>query len=241
MSPSRAGATTVAGSIAGGPVGMVGGPSAVQCMNHGYLNHRSEVFGDDKFDTVEKRCFVLLCGKQMADCGISIDLAVNLFDDPRTKKNVQVSVLLDQFIIEYNSDVLKSITNLAVDYKIATMFSDLHPAPGPSKINKKKNLMRMIELQAPIFALKKMLLPSSMPGNYDASIKQYHAEWLKQLEENKPHQQKQREIKEKHTKMIQKLRKVDKLLTEFNFDVAISLKRIYLGVTGEKDDALTGH
>lgn len=30
-------------------------------------------------------------------------------------------------------------------------------------------------------------------------------------------------------------------MTEVNFDVAISLRRIYLGVTGEKDDNLTGH
>ena len=94
MSPSRQGATTAAGSVVGG-VGMLGGPSAVQCMNHGYLNNRSEIFGDDRFDTVEKRCFVLLCGKQMADSGISVDITVNLFDDPRTKKNLQVSVLLD--------------------------------------------------------------------------------------------------------------------------------------------------
>ncbi len=30
-------------------------------------------------------------------------------------------------------------------------------------------------------------------------------------------------------------------MTELNFDIAISLRKIYLGVTGEKDDYLTNH
>ena len=91
---------------------------------------------------------------------------------------------------------MKSITNMAIDYKIATMFSDLHAAPRPSKVNKKKNLMRMIELQAPLYNLKKILMQSSMRGEYDEAIKRYHKEWLAKVEENKPHQQKQRETKD---------------------------------------------
>lgn len=91
---------------------------------------------------------------------------------------------------------------MAIDYKIATMFSDLHPAPGPSKINKKKNLMRMIELQAPLYNLKKILLSSTIRGEFDDSIKKYHKEWLAKVEEKKPHQQKQRETKDQHMKVI---------------------------------------
>jgi hypothetical protein len=125
---------------------MIGGPSAVKCMNHGYLNHRSETFNDDRFDSIEKRCFLLLCGKQSADCALTIDIGINIFDDPRVKKNLQLSMLLDHCIIEYNNETLKSLTNIALDYRLAIMYSDLHPAPVPSKLNKKRNLQRMIEL-----------------------------------------------------------------------------------------------
>lgn len=55
-------------------------------------------------------------------------------------------MMLDHVIIEYNNETLKSLTNLGLEYKIANNFSDLFPATGPSKLNKKKTLMRMIEL-----------------------------------------------------------------------------------------------
>lgn len=172
---------------------MIGGPSAVQCMNHAYLNTRSDIFADDKFDSVEKRCFFLMCGKQSSDSALTIDIAVNIFDDPRTKKNLQVSVFLDHVIVEYNNEILKSLTSVLLEYKVATMFSDLHGAMKASKLNKNKSLMRMIELQAPLYALKKQILKGSINGNFDESIKDYHKKWIIKIEDTKPHTQKQRE------------------------------------------------
>lgn len=64
-------------------------------MNHGFLNVRSEIFLDDKHENVEKCCFFLICGKTSGEPALSIDFGVNAFDDPRIKKNVQASVVLD--------------------------------------------------------------------------------------------------------------------------------------------------
>ena len=50
-------------------------------------------------------------------------------------------------MIEYNNEILKNLTSIAaVDYRIFFNFTDLHPAVGPSKINKKKCLWRIIEM-----------------------------------------------------------------------------------------------
>lgn len=104
-------------------------------MNHGYLHARSDVFVDDSFSQVEKRCFFLLCGKLSNEPAISIEVGINAFDDPRIKKNLQCNIALDQLIIEYNNEILKNITSLVLQYKVLFNFSDLHPAPGPSKFN----------------------------------------------------------------------------------------------------------
>jgi len=141
---------------------MIGGPSTVQAMNHGYLNHRSEIFVDDHFEGVEKRCFLLLCGKQVSDSALTIDIGINAFDDPRIRKNLQATIVLDQVIIEYNNEILKNLTNLGLDFKIVNNFTDLYPAPGPSKANPKRTLWRMLEMQAPLFALKKQILRNSI-------------------------------------------------------------------------------
>ncbi|MFM7857207.1 MAG: hypothetical protein ACKO96_36130, partial [Flammeovirgaceae bacterium] len=59
---------------------------------------------------------------------------------------LQVNIQVDQIVIEYNNEILKNLTNLALEYRIAFNFSDLHAALGPNRINKKKTLQRMIEL-----------------------------------------------------------------------------------------------
>ncbi len=218
---------------------MIGGPSPCNAMNHALLNHRSEVFVDDNIESVEKRCFVLLCGKQSSDPFIQIDVGINAFDEAHIKKNLQLNLLLDQVVIEYNSEILKSLTGLALDYKIASFFGDLYPAPKPNKINKKKNLWRMIELQAPLFNIKKQLLKRSMEGNLDKAIATYHSNFQRSIEEKKTDVQKQKEMKDKQVKTIQQIRKLDRGLADFNFDVAICMKKVYLGLAGEKEDILT--
>lgn len=98
-------------------------------MNHSLLNSRSEIFVDDHFENVEKRCFMILCGKQAGEPVIQIDVGINAFDDPKVKKNLQLNVLLDQVVVEYNNEILKSLTSLGLEYKIASFFGDLYPAP----------------------------------------------------------------------------------------------------------------
>ena len=55
-------------------------------------------------------------------------------------------MVLDQVIVEYNSEILKHLTNMGLEFKIALMYSDLFKAPDPSKLNKKRSLGRMLEL-----------------------------------------------------------------------------------------------
>jgi hypothetical protein len=54
-------------------------------MNNQYLNKNSEVFVDDTLERIEKRCFFFFGGKTLLDSAISIDLSVNVFDDPAIK------------------------------------------------------------------------------------------------------------------------------------------------------------
>jgi len=65
-------------------------------MNNNYLNQRSENFVDDSLDSVEKRCFFLMCGKSSnIDSAISIDVGFNIFEEPGLKKKVSVAFCLD--------------------------------------------------------------------------------------------------------------------------------------------------
>jgi hypothetical protein len=107
-------------------------------MNHDHLNARSEVFVDDTLQSIEKRCFFLMCGKQTnigTTGAITVDAVVNAFDDPALKKKITLAVAQDQIIIEYNSELLKSFTELALEYRIAFNYSDLVKAPGGKKLS----------------------------------------------------------------------------------------------------------
>jgi len=58
-------------------------------MNHIKLKQRSEMFVDDTLERVDKRCFLLLCGAGgEIDSALSIDIGVNIFDDPAIKRKV---------------------------------------------------------------------------------------------------------------------------------------------------------
>lgn len=208
-------------------------------MNNGYLQSRSEVFQDNQFETVEKRCFFLLCGKLNTDPAIAIELGINAFDDARQKKNLQCNIALDQLIIEYNNEILKALTSTVLGFKILFNFSDLHPAPGPSKLNKKRTLQRMIELQAPLYVLKKQLLRQTLGGDHDENIRKFHAKFLQEKEEAKPEAVKKKEMKDKQVETAQKMRKLDKQLAELNLDVAIQLRKIYFGLAADKDEYVT--
>jgi len=57
-------------------------------MNHHSLNLKSEVFVDDSLDRVDKRCFFLMCGVTDIDTAVTIDVAINVLDDPGLKKKI---------------------------------------------------------------------------------------------------------------------------------------------------------
>lgn len=42
-------------------------------------------------------------------------------------------------------------------------------------------------------------------------------------------------------KTIEKIKDIDKLLANYNFEIGIALKNIYLGLTGDKDDPFTSN
>ncbi len=44
----------------------------------------------------------------------------------------------------------------------------------------------MIELQAPLYVIKKQVLRSTITGNHDEKIKVFHAKFLKEKEDAKP-------------------------------------------------------
>jgi len=47
------------------------------------------MFVDDTLERVDKRCFLLLCGAGgEIDSALSIDIGVNIFDDPAIKRKV---------------------------------------------------------------------------------------------------------------------------------------------------------
>jgi hypothetical protein len=48
-------------------------------------------------------------------------------------------------------------------------------------------------------------------------------------------------MKEKQVEMHHKIRKLDRSLLDINLDVAIAIRKIYLGLTGDREDYLTAH
>lgn len=50
-----------------------------------------------------------------------------------------------------------------------------------------------------------------------------------------------KETKEKQFAIIQKIKTIDKKLSDFNFDVSIALKNVSLGITGDQDDAFVSN
>ena len=103
---------------------------------------------------------------------------------------------MDQVIIEYCNEILKSITDIGLDYKLAFNYSDLKKAKGPSKKNKKRGLSTTLSYQAPLYALKKILLKKSLNAS-DQAIVSYQKKFYMDKEKNKPKGEKIRELKEK--------------------------------------------
>jgi hypothetical protein len=177
-----------------------------------------------------------MCGKQAEiDCALSIDLSFNIFDEPAVKKKLVLALQLDQVIFEYCNEILKSLAEICLAYKLAFNYGDLEPAIGPKKKNRKRCLSRRLQLQGILYAVRKEMikLSNNVP---DHAIKIYAHAFYRAKEKNKSKTQVLKEAKEKQLDMIQKIKQVDKVLAEINFDVGILLRGIYLGVTTDVDD-----
>ena len=84
-------------------------------MNNPFLQAKSISFTDDTFEQIERCCFFAFCGAVNNSAGLSINVKLNLFHDPKkTKMTLGCQLTLDQLVFEYNNDILKSLTNLAV-------------------------------------------------------------------------------------------------------------------------------
>lgn len=58
----------------------------------------------------------------------------------------------------------------------------------------------------------------------------------RQKEGLKTRAQLRRELKDKELSKIQKIKAIDALLIDLNFDVSIALKQIYIGLVADRDD-----
>lgn len=72
----------------------------------------------------------------------------------------------------------------------------------------------------------------------DESIKTYQKKMWAEMKEKKTSSEKRKELKEKEIKMILTVKKIDKALADLNFDIGISMKSIYLGLTADNEDPL---
>jgi hypothetical protein len=62
-------------------------------MNNYQLASRSDTFVDDTLESVEKRCFLLLCGKTSSiDSALTVDVSANIFDEPGLKKKITLNL-----------------------------------------------------------------------------------------------------------------------------------------------------
>ena len=171
-------------------------------MNNHFLAARSEIFVDDNLESVDKRCFFAMCGRQsQIDSTITIDLSLNIFDDPSIKKKLVLAVQLDQVIIEYTNDILKNLTDIGIAYKLAFNYADLKPAIKAGKKNRKRCIMRRLQLQGILYAIRKQMikLSNKVP---DEIIKSYAKAFYRAKEKNKTKTQQLKEAKEKQLDMI---------------------------------------
>jgi hypothetical protein len=211
-------------------------------MNNPFLQAKSISFSDDTFEQIERCCFFAFCGAVNNTAGLSINVKLNLFHDPKkTKMTLGCQLTLDQLVFEYNNDILKALTNLAVQYKIGFMFSDLCPAPGPTAKNRFRCLQRRVALQAPLYAMRKQLTQRSLKKDLDGAIVKYQAEKVKERveKEKEDHIEYQKKVKEGQRELRKSLEKLDKDIAELNCDVNIQINRIYLGLVNDRDDRIT--
>lgn len=73
------------------------------------LEKRSETFTDDQNQTINKRCFVLLCGDADNHTNyMNLDISINIFEGPRQAKRLSLKFSLHNTIIEMCNDVIQS-------------------------------------------------------------------------------------------------------------------------------------
>jgi hypothetical protein len=101
-----------------------------EACNNPLLNQRSEIFEDDVYDRIDKRCFFLIAGQISSDPGIEINLKVNALADPGTKMRVTASVQINNVIIEYCNEILKTLSVISFNHMSLIRIGDMVPAPS---------------------------------------------------------------------------------------------------------------
>lgn len=100
----------------------------------------------------------------------------------------------------------------------------------------------MIELQAPLYVVKKLALRKIMSEcKLDEAIKKYHMRWIQDIEDRKDPAIKLKEVKEKQVKLAHTIRKIDKAIIDLNFDAIIQINKVYVGLASDRDDYFTAN
>ena len=94
------------------------------------LQQQSEEFIDDNNVTIEKRCFMLCCGKDDTDERnfFRLNISLNVFeDDPSKRKKVEVEGKVNCMVLEISPKVVKSMAQLIPEFSIMQRLGSLGP------------------------------------------------------------------------------------------------------------------
>jgi hypothetical protein len=113
------------------------------------------------------------------------------------------------------------MTQIILQFRHIFNYSDLYKSPNVRGVHLyKKSLQRRIELQAPLYALRKALLHSAWITSKEA-ILNYQLKLWEFKKQNKSKQEKKKEQKEKEMIILRTIKNIDSKLDNINFDVSI--------------------
>lgn len=123
------------------------------------FNGRSEQFIEDGGVTINKRCFVLMGGKDdnegAENNAITAEIRVNLLDDETSRKKIAIKIRVDTVITEMCSDVIKSWTALVPEFRAYFRYGELIKYSP-------KHLSRKIAYRVPLYIMKMRYLKEAL-------------------------------------------------------------------------------
>jgi len=81
-----------------------------------------------------------------------MELIYSIPDDPKQSKNANLTLKVDDIILEQCSDVIVSLTHLVPDFKTMLRYDDLFSKPGNLDLEKK------LRFQAPLYYIRKQFV-----------------------------------------------------------------------------------